>query len=183
MNGRFCFWEAPNLYLLPFKLLLKEIYHTYGVFFLSFFLSLSKVKWMTYNLIFSLYTFSSWNDFFHCLLLLLSFSSLVRSWYWDFLRLLFDYTYLFAYSITVEYWRLQRKHIKLPIDVFTVFFLFLLRQKFQLDAFVCFGRGKLYIWSFAKINCNECHIHSIVYIRCVLIENITNYRIYFKPSK
>lgn len=147
------FVEAPNLYLLPFNVHMPHFFS----------LSSSKVKRMTYNRIFFVYIFFVERFFIVCCCC--SHRWLVQ-WYWDFSRLLFDYPYLFAYSITVEYWRLQRKHIKLPIYLLFLLLFFCFARNSNWTHFCVFGIAKLYIWSFAKINYNECHMHWIVYPLC-----------------
>lgn len=58
-------------------------------------------------------------------------------------------------------------------------------QKFQLDAHSwVFGRRKLYVWSFAKINFNECHIHWIVHCTFGIDWKHYNFIAFiFKPSE
>lgn len=122
--------------------------------------------------------------FFYCLLLLLSFSSLIRSMV---LRLFETFIWL---SVSLCLFNIQSN-----IDVYNGNISSFLSMYLQFSFFFCFARNSnwTHLCVLAEENhifdhlprstLNECHIHSIVYICCVLIENITIYRIYFKPSK
>lgn len=91
---------------------------------------------------------------------------------------LFDFYSILSVSLCLsnysEYWRSQRKYIKLPICNIYSFFLLLrlFRQKFQSDAFV-FWQSKNILLDHLPRSTDECHINWIVHSLCILIENIT----------
>lgn len=142
---------------------------------------------MTYNPLFSLYSFSSWSAslFIVCCCWLVY--GIGRPF-----RLLFDYPSIsLLIQLQWEYWRLQRKYIKLPIYLFNVSSSTAFSSPSSSlteipigRTFMCFGRGKLYVWSFAKINFNECHIHWIVHCTFGIDWKHYNFIAFiFKPSE
>lgn len=115
--------------------------------------------------------FSSFSSerFFYVLLLL----SLVRSWHWDFSSFIWLSVSL-CLSNYIEYWRSQRKYIKLPICYNLQFFSSFSSSPEIPIGRICILAEEKYIFDDLPRSTDDCHINWILYIvHSPLIENTT----------